>query len=95
MAQVLTLKLSDDIQQELQERADKFSISLESFVLKLVLQGLNSDYADLDNRLGDTNLEEIDPILPLIGTLTADVKDVGENHDMYIGRSLYQEIGLV
>ncbi|MBD3562150.1 hypothetical protein H6S82_25370, partial [Planktothrix sp. FACHB-1355] len=49
----------------------------------------------LTQLVNSPNPDEFEPILPLLGTLTATVDDIGENHDRYIGSSLQQEIASV
>ena len=81
MAKSLAIELTDELEEQLLQRANKLNISLESLVLQSLTQLVNSQ-----------NSDEFDPILPLLGTLTATVDDIGENHDRYIGSALQQEI---
>lgn len=83
MTKTLVRELSDELQQQLLERANKLNISLETLVLQ-----------SLTKLVSPPSMDESDPILPLLGTLTAEVSDVSENHDRYIGNALQQEIGL-
>lgn len=81
MSKTLAIQLPDELQEQLLQRANKLNISLESLVLQSLTQLVSSPTPD-----------EFDPILPLLGTLTAKVDDIGENHDRYIGSALQQEI---
>ncbi|MGK7874046.1 MAG: hypothetical protein AB4426_12255 [Xenococcaceae cyanobacterium] len=80
MTKTLVIELPDELQQQLLEEASKLNISLETLVLESLTKLVNVPSPDSD-----------DPILPLLGTLTAEVSDVGENHDRYIGSALQQE----
>lgn len=81
MSKTLSIQLSDELQEQLLQRAKSLNISLESLVLQSLSQLVSSP-----------NPDEFDPILPLLGTLTAEVNDIGENHDRYIGSALQEEI---
>ncbi len=81
MSKTLAIQLPDELQEQLLQRANKLNISLESLVLQ-----------SLTELVSSPNPDEFDPILPLLGTLTAKVDDIGENHDRYIGSALQQEI---
>lgn len=81
MSKTLAIQLPDELQEQLLQRANKLNMSLESLVLQSLTQLVSSPTPD-----------EFDPILPLLGTLTAKVDDIGENHDRYIGSALQQEI---
>jgi ubiquinone biosynthesis protein UbiJ len=81
MSKTLAIQLPDELQEQLLQRANKLNMSLESLVLQSLTQLVSSPAPD-----------EFDPISPLLGTLTAKVDDIGENHDRYIGSALQQEI---
>jgi hypothetical protein len=81
MSQTLEIELPEELQDQLLQRAKKLNMSLENLVLQSLTQLVTSPMA-----------EEYDPILPLLGTLTAEVNDIGENHDHYIRTALKQEI---
>lgn len=83
MAKTLTINLPDDLEHQLTIQAEQLNISLE----QLILQSLKS------TNLADSL--EVDPILPLIGTLKFENSDLGENHDNYIRESLQQELKIV
>lgn len=83
MTQTLVIELPDELQQQLLKQANKLNISLESLVLQ-----------SLTKLVSPPSTDESDPLLPLLGTLTAEVSDVGENHDQYIGSTWQQEFGL-
>jgi hypothetical protein len=81
MSKTLSIQLPDELQQQLLQRAKSLNISLESLILQSLSQLVSSPTPD-----------EFEPILPLLGTLTAEVNDIGENHDRYIGSALQREI---
>ena len=83
MSKTLVIEVPDELQQQLLKQARQQNISLET----LVLQSL-SKVATV------SNWDSADPILPLLGTLSAEVSDIGENHDQYIGNALYKEINI-
>ncbi|WP_199247630.1 hypothetical protein [[Phormidium] sp. ETS-05] len=80
MSTTLVIELTEELQQQLLERARQQNISLEGLVLQ-----------SLTNLVTSPISEESDPILPLLGTLTSDINDVGENHDFYVGQAWQQE----
>ena len=83
MTKTVVLELPERLEKKLIARAQKLNLSLES----LIIQSL----AQWDETITQ---EEIDPIAPLIGTLTTSVNDIGDNHDLYLGNSLQQELKL-
>lgn len=80
MSTTLVIELTEELQQQLLERARQQNISLEGLVLQ-----------SLTNLVTSPISEESDPILPLLGTLTSDINDVGENHDFYVSKAGQQE----
>jgi hypothetical protein len=66
MSQTLEIELPEELQDQLLQRAKKLNMSLENLVLQSLTQLVTSPMA-----------EEYDPILPLLGTLTAEVNDIG------------------
>lgn len=80
MTKPLVIKLPDELEQQLIEQANKLNISLETFVMQSLAKVVSVSIT-----------EESDPLLPLLGTLTATVSDVGENHDRYLANTWQQE----
>lgn len=72
MAKTLTIKLPDELEQQLEAQARRLNLSLEAMVLQSLTSLVHSTIPT-------------DPIAPLLGTLTADVTDVSEKHDQYLG----------
>ncbi|MHC5718970.1 MAG: hypothetical protein ACYTX0_44620 [Nostoc sp.] len=81
MAKTLTIQLSDDLESRLTAQAQKLNLSLEDLILQSLSQSAKQE-----------NISELDPILPLLGTLKFDNSDVGENHDQYLQQTLQQEL---
>lgn len=81
MSKTLAIQLPDELEAQLLQKAKQLNMSLESLILQSLTQLVDSPIPD-----------EFDPISPLLGTLTAEVNDIGENHDRYIGSALQQEI---
>lgn len=81
MSKTLAIQLTDELEEQLLQRAKSLNISLESLVLQ-----------SLSKLVSSPIIDEFDPISPLLGTLTAEVNDIGENNDRYIGSALQQEI---
>jgi hypothetical protein len=81
MSKTLAIQVPDELEAQLLQKAKQLNMSLESLVLQSLTQLVDSPIPD-----------EFDPISPLLGTLTAEVNDIGENHDRYIGSALQQEI---
>lgn len=79
MTKPLVIKLPDELEQQLIEQANKLNISLETFVMQ-----------SLAKVVSVSTTEESDPLLPLLGTLTTTVSDVGENHDRYLANTWQQ-----
>ena len=75
MPTTLTLQLPDLISQSLQKRADKRGKTLDQIIIEWLGNAVKDDEAD-------------DPLLRLAGAFSSDVKDIGKNHDSYIGREL-------
>ncbi|MEH2212884.1 hypothetical protein [Nostoc sp.] len=81
MAKTLTIQLSDELESKLNAQAQKLNLSLEDLILQSLSQSAKQE-----------NISELDPILPLLGTLEFDSSDVGENHDQYLQQTLQQEL---
>lgn len=81
MAKILTLELPDELEQSLETQATRQSISVEDLILEWLAQ-----------LAQPTATTEADPLAALLGTLTAEVNDIGERHDVYLGDALQQEI---
>ena len=81
MAKTLTIQLSDDLESKLTAQAQNLNLSLEDLILQSLSQSAKQE-----------NISELDPILPLLGTLTFDNSDIGENHDQYLQQTLQQEL---
>ena len=81
MSKTLVIELPDELQEQLVKKANQHNISLENFILQ-----------SLSKVVTSPNKNESDPILPLLGTLTAEVNDIAENHDYYLGQGIQQEI---
>ena len=81
MAKTLVLELPDELEQSLETQATRQSISLEDLILEW-----------LTKLAQPTASTDADPLAPLLGTLTAEVNDVGERHDTYLGDALHQEL---
>lgn len=81
MSKTLAIQLPDELEAQLLQKAKQLNMSLASLVLQSLTQLVDALIAD-----------EFDPISPLLGTLTAEVNDIGEKHDRYIGSALQQEI---
>lgn len=84
MTQQLLIQVPQELRQKLINDANRFNLSLENWVLNL----LNRTYDSL-------NVVDEDPILPLLGSLKAEVNDIGENHDIYLNQILSEEIKIV
>ncbi|HAG79995.1 MAG TPA: hypothetical protein DCL61_02235 [Cyanobacteria bacterium UBA12227] len=67
----LVIKLPDELQQQLLEQAQKLNISLELLVVRSLIKLVSQPSPD-----------QADPILPLLGTLTASVSNLAANHDI-------------
>jgi hypothetical protein len=81
MAKTLVLELPDELEKSLETQATKQSMSLEDLILEWLTQ-----------LAQPTAGAEVDPLAPLLGTLTAEINDIGENHDVYLGNAIYQEL---
>lgn len=81
MARILTLELSDELEQALAVQAARQGVSIENLILEWL------------TRLTQTSAQAgADPLADLSGTLTAEVNDIGEHHDVYLGEILQQEL---
>ena len=74
MPTTLTLEIPDRIYRPLQKKADKQGQTLAQTVIEW-LGEIVKDESD-------------DPLLRLAGAFSSDVKDIGTNHDRYIGQEL-------
>ncbi|OQY26698.1 MAG: hypothetical protein B6244_12750 [Candidatus Cloacimonetes bacterium 4572_55] len=74
MSTTLTLEIPDQIYRPLVKKADKRGKTLDQILIEW---------------LGDVVKDEIDdPLLQLAGAFSSDIKDIGTNHDFYIGQEL-------
>jgi len=87
MAKTFTITMPDDLEQALTAQAELLNKSPEEVVLQVLSQQLTT-------LLQSNLVHEVkaDPLLQLIGSLSVDISDLAENHDYYIGQSLYQEL---
>lgn len=85
MNEQLLIELPGELRQQLANDANRFQMSLENWVLRL----LTKEY-HLVNSADDD-----DPILPLLGTLKAETDDIGERHDFYLNQIWSEEVNLV
>jgi hypothetical protein len=81
MAKILTLELPDELERSLEAQATQQSTSVENLILEWLTQ-----------LAQPTTQAEADPLAALLGTLTAEVNNIGEHHDVYLGDSLRQEL---
>lgn len=81
-----TIILSDELEQALITEAERLNKSPEEVVLQVLSQQLGT------SSQSQTQPEETDPLLRLIGSISVDIPDLAENHDKYIGQALYQEL---
>jgi hypothetical protein len=81
MAKILTLELPDELEQSLEAQATQQSTSVENLILEWLTQ-----------LAQPTTQAEADPLAALLGTLSAEVSDIGEHHDVYLGDSLQHEL---
>jgi hypothetical protein len=87
MAKTFIITLSDDLEQALTTQAECSNRSPEEIMLQLLSEQLTSL-----PKLGAVQRTEADPLLQLIGSLSADVSDLAENHDYYVGQALHREL---
>jgi hypothetical protein len=87
MTKRLTIELPDDLEQALIEQAVQRRQSPE----EVALQVLSEQLIDQSHSQSLPVIED-DPLLRLIGTLSIDIPDLAENHDYYIGQTLYREL---
>ena len=74
MPTTLTLQIPDRIYGPLQKKAAKRGKTLDQIIIEW-----------LGNAVTD---EPDDPLLRLAGVFSSDVKEIGKNHDKYIGQEL-------
>ena len=74
------VELPDEMEKQLLVRANLLNISLENPIVQSLANSPIMTQAD------------VDPISPLLGTLKAEVNDIGERHDFYLGQALQQEL---
>ncbi len=79
MTKTLRIELPEELEQQLLEYATQANLSLSHWILQLLTQTI---------LVKGNQTHVTDPILPLLGTLTCDVNDVGENHDTYLTHAL-------
>lgn len=84
MAKTLAIKLSDELEQVLTAQAKQKNQSLEEFILQVLAQQATARSQSV------RSLE--DPLLSSIGSISIDIPDLAENHDLYIGQALLQEL---
>lgn len=82
MAKTLVIELPDELAHQLEAQATRQNTSLENIVLQWLTRLVRLVVDEV----------EVDPITPLLGTLTTEVNDVGERHDAYLGNVLQQEL---
>jgi hypothetical protein len=87
MAKIFTIILPDDLEQALITQANSLNQSLEDTLLQVLSEQLTNS-----SSLGQEKPIETDPLIKLIGSLNIDISDLAENHDRYIGQTLYQEL---
>lgn len=74
MPTALTLEIPDRMYRLLQEKAARLGKAIEQLALE---------------RLGEITKEEPDnPLLRLAGTFTADIQNIGADHDLHLGQEL-------
>ncbi len=78
MARTLTVTISDEDYQRLLQRATQAGRSPEALVEVWLVSALQPIAKD--------------PLIQLSGSIQADVTDVSERHDDYIGQALYDEM---
>lgn len=76
-------------------KAIAFETKIQQGIIKIPLnyqQELNESQTVkiviLSEDTSNINTEEFDPITALVGSLSAEVNDIGENHDIYLGANL-------
>ena len=78
MGHTLRLDISDDLYEALRSRAEQKGTSLEQTAV--------------ERLAGSVMPVEDDPLLQLAGVLDSDLRDIAEHHDVYLGRSLAEEV---
>lgn len=87
MAKTLVITLPDDLEEVLTAQAKQLNQSPEELILQVLSQELTVQLQPPGTRSPD-----VDPLLPLIGSLSVDISDLAENHDYYIGQALLQKL---
>jgi plasmid stability protein len=87
MAKIFTITLPDDLEQALTIQANSLNQSLEDTLLQVL-----SEQLKMSSSLSQEQPIKADPLLKLIGSLNIDIPDLAENHDHYIGQTLYEEL---
>lgn len=87
MAKIFTITLPDDLEQALTIQANSLNQSLEDTLLQVLSEQLKTS-----SSLSQEQPIKADPLLKLIGSLNIDISDLAENHDHYIGQTLYEEL---
>jgi hypothetical protein len=79
----ITIDLPEALQQTLIDQAAHNQTTPEQLILAALTQKfLPPSAPDLTN----------DPLFQLAGSITANIPDLAENHDYYIGQALYEEM---
>jgi hypothetical protein len=78
MGHTLRLDISDDLFEALRSRAKKEGTTLEQTAV--------------ERLAGSVVSAEDDPLLQFAGVLDSDLEDIAEHHDVYLGRSLAEEV---
>ena len=81
MTKPLTILLPEDLELKLTAQARKLNLSLENLILQ-----------SLEQSVSQPELDQNDPLVQLFGSIKTDIKDVADNHDDYIGQTLYEEL---
>jgi hypothetical protein len=87
MTKTLVITLPDYLEQALTAQAKQLNQSPEELILQVLSQQVTAQ-----PQPPTAQSTEIDPLLPLIGSLTVDIPDLAENHDYYIGQALLREL---
>ncbi len=87
MAKTLTIILPDHLEQVLTAQAQRSHKTLEEVALQVLSQHLITS-----SQSPPVHLDESDPLMRLVGCLNVDIPDLAENHDYYIGQSLYRDL---
>jgi hypothetical protein len=84
MSKKLTITLPDELDRALALAATQTNQSAEDLILQLLAKTLNSPSSNPNSAT--------DPLLNLVGCISTDLTDVGENHDYYLGQALHNGI---